>query len=61
MKIKILSVMKSQKKRDINRVMRFQTDQEFQHKKIKSLNSKFSVQIFSTRIRGGKAFPTEKK
>ena len=37
-------------------MMHLQTDQEFQQNKIKKLNLKFNVKMFSSRIRGGKAF-----
>ena len=41
--------------------MRLQTDLEFQQNEIKNLNKKYNVEMFSTRIRGGKAFATEQK
>ena len=41
--------------------MRLQTDQEFQQKKVKKLNSKFNVKIISSRIRGEKALAAEQK
>ena len=37
-------------------MMHLQTDQEFQQNKIKKLNLKFNVKMFSSIIRGGKAF-----
>ena len=36
--------------------MRFQTDQEFIQYEIKNLNTKYNVQMFSSNVRGGKAF-----
>ena len=36
--------------------MRLQTDLEFQQNEIKNLNKKYNVEMFSTRVRGGKAF-----
>ena len=41
--------------------MRLQVDNEFQQVKIKDLDDKFNVTIFTTSIRGGKAFATEQK
>ena len=41
--------------------MRLQTDQEFQQNDIKKLNTEFDVRMFSTEIRGGKAFAAEQK
>ena len=41
--------------------MRFQTDLEFNQNKIKELNKKFDVDMFHTRLRGGKAFAAEQK
>ena len=48
-------------KRNKNEKMRLQTDQEFQQNEIKKLNVKYNVEMFSTRIRGGKAFAAEQK
>ena len=48
-------------KRAKNEKMRLQTDQEFQQNEIKKLNVKYNVEMFSTRIRGGKAFAAEQK
>ena len=50
-----------QKKRPNNEKMRLQTDQEFQQNEIKKLNQKYNVEMFSTRLRGGKAFAAEQK
>ena len=41
--------------------MRLQTDQEFKQRKIYDLNKKFSVDMFPTSLRGGKAFAPEQK
>ena len=41
--------------------MRLQTDLEFQQNEIKKLNKKYDVEMFSTRLRGGKAFGAEQK
>ena len=41
--------------------MRLQTDLEFLQNEIKKLNKKYSVDMFSTKLRGGKAFATEQK
>ena len=41
--------------------MRLQTDLEFQQNEIKKLNKKYNVKMFSTRVRGGKAFAAEQR
>ena len=41
--------------------MRLETDLEFQQNNIKRLNAKYNVDMFSTRLRGGKAFAAEQK
>ena len=41
--------------------MRFQTDQEFKQQKIYDLNKKFNVDMFTTSLRGGKAFAAVQK
>ena len=41
--------------------MRLQTDLEFQQNEIKKLNGKYNVEMFSTRVRGRKAFAAEQK
>ena len=41
--------------------MRLQTDQEFQQNEIKKLNLKYNVEMFSSRVHGGKAFAAEQK
>ena len=50
-----------QKKRSDNEKMRLQTDQEFQQNEIKKINQKYNVEMFSSHIRGGKAFAAEQK
>ena len=44
-----------------NETMRLQTDLEFQQNEIKKLNKKHNIEMFSTRVRGGKAFAAEQK
>ena len=41
--------------------MRLQVDLEFQQNEIKKLNQKYNVEMFCTKIRGGKAFAAEQK
>ena len=41
--------------------MRLQTDLEFNQNKINALDKKFDVEMFHTKIRGGKAFAADKK
>ena len=41
--------------------MRLQTDQEFKQRNIEELNEKFNVEIYSTHLRGRKAFAAEQK
>ena len=41
--------------------MKLQVDQEFQQVRIKDLNRKINVEMFSTSLRGGKAFAAEQK
>ena len=48
-------------KRIKNEIMRLQVDLEFQQNKIKELNKKYNVEMFSTKTRGGKAFAAEQK
>ena len=42
-------------KRNIRQNMRLETDNEFQQVKIKDLNDKYNVTMFTTNVRGGKA------
>ena len=41
--------------------MRLQTDLEFKQNQIKKLNDEFNVEMFHTKMRGGKAFAAEQK
>ena len=41
--------------------MRLQVDQEFKQRNIEQLNRKFNVEIYSTHLRGEKAFAAEQK
>ena len=41
--------------------MLLQTDREFQQANIKKLNKQFDVDMYSTNLRGGKAFAAEQK
>ena len=41
--------------------IRLQTDLEFKQNQIKKLNDKFDVEMFHTKVRGGKAFAAEQK
>ena len=50
-----------QPKRRENERMRLQTDLEFQQNEIKKLNLKYNVEMFSSRLRGVKAFAAEQK
>ena len=48
-------------KRNKNEKLRVETDKEFQQNEIKKLNQKYNVEMFSARLRGGKAFAAEQK
>ena len=41
--------------------MRLQVDLEFQKNDIKGLSKKYNVEMFSSKVRGGKAFAAEQK
>ena len=41
--------------------MRLQTDQELKQRKIFELNKKINVEMYSTNLRGGKAFAAKQK
>ena len=41
------------------KTMRLQVDNEFQQAKIKDLNDKYGVEMFTTTVRGEKAFAAE--
>ena len=45
----------------MNETMRLQTDLEFRQNKKKRLNTKYNVDMFSTRLRDGKAFTAAQK
>ena len=47
-------------KRQKGKLLRLQTDLEFSQTKIKKLNEKYNVQMFHSKIRGGKAFAAER-
>ena len=49
----------SDKHSENKKKMRLQTDLEFQQNEIKKLNKKFNIEMFSTNVRGGKAFAAE--
>ena len=44
-----------------NKPMRLQVDNEFQQVKIKDLNDRYNVEIFTTSVGEGKAFAAEQK
>ena len=44
-----------------NKKLRLQADLEFKQNKIFELNKKYNVEMFSTAVRGGKAFAAEQK
>ena len=50
-----------EQKRNQKEKMRLQVDLEFQQNKIKKINEKYNVEMFSTKTRGGKAFAAEQK
>ena len=41
--------------------MRLQADWKFKQNQIKKLNNEFNVDVFHTRVKGGKAFAAEQK
>ena len=49
------------KKKAKGKKMRLQVDQEFKQIRINDLNKQNNMQMFSTSIRGGKAFAAEQK
>ena len=49
------------KKKGKGKKMRLQVDQEFKQIRINDLNKQNNMQMFSTSIRGGKAFAAEQK
>ena len=42
-----------------NERMRLQTDLEFQQNEIKRLNAKYNMEMFGSRVRGGKVYAAE--
>ena len=50
-----------EQKRNQKEKMILQVDLEFEQNEIKKLNQKYNVEMFSTKIRGGKAFAVEQK
>ena len=48
-------------KRKNNKRMRLQVDNKFQQVKIKDLNDERNVEMFTSSVRGGKAFAVEQK
>ena len=50
-----------QLKRNKKGKMRLQVDLEFEKNDIKELNKKYNVEMFSNKVRGGKAFAAEQK
>ena len=44
-----------------NKRTKLQTDLEFNQNEIKLLNKKYNIEMFHTRVRGGKAFAAEQK
>ena len=49
------------KKRNMDKEMRMQADIEFEQNEIKRLNKKYNVHMFSSKVRGGKAFAAKQK
>ena len=49
----------SDKRSENKKKMRLQADLEIQQNKMKKLNKKFDIEMFSTNVRGGKAFAAE--
>ena len=41
--------------------MRLETDLEFRQNEIKNLNQKYNIEMFSTRVRGGKVYAAKQK
>ena len=49
------------KRQEESEKLRLQNDLEFQQNEIKRLNNKYNVEMFSSKVRGGKAFVAEQK
>ena len=58
---KILKLFYEDMKQKRTGRMRLQTDLEFKQNQIKKLNDEFNVEMFHTKVRGGKAFVVEQK
>ena len=58
---KLTQFYKDIKNKKKGKRMRLQVDNEFQQVKIKDLNDPNNVDMFTTALRGGKAFPAEQK
>ena len=58
---KLEQFYKDVKSKRQGKTMKLQVDQEFQQVKIKDLNDLNNVKMFSTSLRGGKAFAAEQK
>ena len=41
--------------------MRLENDLEFRQNEIKNLNQKYNIEMFSTRVRGGKVYAAKQK
>ena len=48
-------------KKEKNKLIRLQKDQEFIQNEIKNLHKKYNVQMFSTNVRSGKTYAVEQK
>ena len=48
-----------EEKRDLNKIMRLKTDLKFQENDIRKLIKNTMFEMFSTRVRNGKAFAAE--
>ena len=59
--LKLEKFYKDVQKKRKNKKTRLQTDLEFKQKKIFDLNRKYNMEMFSTVVRGGKAFSVEQK
>lgn len=54
-------IARKRKQINPNEKIRLQTDLEFQQSEIKKLNKKFNVAMFSSSVRGGKAYALKQK
>ena len=60
-KLELFYLEKEPRREENDEKKRLQTDLEFQQIEIKRLNEKYNVDMFSSRVRGGKAFAAEQK